>query len=403
MKNIAVIGANFGDESKGKTVDYWVKKLQEQQQDCMVIRYSGSNNATHTVYKNSTLYHAFSSIGSGGFRNVPTYLSQYFIVDPVALARERHSLKQKFPAYDAPIYIDPRCRLVTPYDVVINRLKEHFAGEQRHGSTGNGLNECIQRQAILPFFVQDLSQSIDILRKIHAYFLKFLNQYDQIHLDTLNAELKKTVLFCLDADNIAVIAEKYEELYASHYRLTHPNLQYYSCIFEGSQGLALDQDAKHFPYVTHAKTGVANILNICQEFHVRLDQVYYLSRCYLTRHGYDPFFNQNYHHDVQQDFRIYDVTNVKNPWQGAMQYDYLNVDEMEQRITEDFQQCAAIFPNCQSSRVFSCLDQIQAEFKVHLHQKLMAFSNFQQFLQQCYPQTWQDFILHDHPCNDPEN
>ncbi len=123
MKNIAVIGANFGDESKGKTVDYWVKKLQEQQQDCMVIRYSGSNNATHTVYKNSTLYHAFSSIGSGGFRNVPTYLSQYFIVDPVALARERHSLKQKFPAYDAPIYIDPRCRLVTPYDVVINRLK----------------------------------------------------------------------------------------------------------------------------------------------------------------------------------------------------------------------------------------------------------------------------------------
>lgn len=86
-----------------------------------------------------------------------------------------------------------------------------------------------------------------------------------------------------------------------------------------------------------------------------------------------------------------------------MQYDYLNVDEMEQRITEDFQQCAAIFPNCQSSRVFSCLDQIQAEFKVHLHQKLMAFSNFQQFLQQCYPQTWQDFILHDHPCNDPEN
>ena len=66
---------------------------------------------------------------------------------------------------------------------------------------------------------------------------------------------------------------------------------------------------------------MANILNICQEFHVRLDQVYYLSRCYLTRHGYDPFFNQNYHHDVQQDFRIYDVTNVKNPWQGAMQYD----------------------------------------------------------------------------------
>lgn len=400
MKNIAVIGANFGDESKGKTVDYLAKKMQEHTANCMVVRYSGSNNATHTVYKDSSTYHAFSSIGSAGFRNVPTYLSQYFIVDPMALARERHHLSQKFPAYDAPIYIDPLCRLVTPYDVVINRLKEHLGGEKRHGSTGNGLNECIQRQDILPFLVQDIPQATTILSQIHQYFLKNLSQNSMTTLKILDEELEKSLLFCLDSKNIAIIAEKYEALYASHYRLTRPNLQQYSCIFEGSQGLALDEDAAHFPYVTHAKTGVPNILNICQQFNIHLDEVYYLSRCYLTRHGYDPFFNQQYHHDVQKDFQIYDVTNVKNAWQGAMQYDYLNYDDMEQRITDDFQHCLALFPKCQPTRVFSCLDQIQAIFKVHIDGKLVSFSSFQQFLEQQYPKTWRNFILHHHPCND---
>ena len=195
MKNIAVIGANFGDESKGKTVDYLAKKMQEHTANCIVVRYSGSNNATHTVYKDSSTYHAFSSIGSAGFRNIPTYLSQYFIVDPMALARERHHLSQKFPAYDALIYIDPLCRLVTPYDVVINRLKEHLGGEKRHGSTGNGLNECIQRQDILPFLVQDIPQATTILSQIHQYFLKNLSQNSMTTLKNLDEELEKSLLF----------------------------------------------------------------------------------------------------------------------------------------------------------------------------------------------------------------
>lgn len=399
MKNIAVIGANFGDESKGKTVDYLVQKMQAQQQDCLVIRYSGSNNATHTVYKNNFLYHAFSSIGSGGFRNAPTYLSQYFIVDPVALVRERHILCQKFPDYHAPIYIDPLCRLVTPYDVAINRLKEHLSGEQRHGSTGNGLNECIQRQYHLPFLIQDIPQAQEVLSRIHHYFSQYISQYTTTTLNNLTGELKNIVQFCLNAENIAIIAEKYEELYTSHYHLTRPNLQQYSCIFEGSQGLGLDQDSAHFPHVTHAKTGMPNILKICQEFQIGLDQVYYLSRCYLTRHGFDPLFNQIHHHDVQQDFKIYDVTNIENLWQGAMQYDYLNYNATEQRIAQDVQHCVDIFPHLQSTRVFSCLDQIQAAFKVYIDGELISFSSFQQFLEHAYPQHWQNFILHDHPCN----
>lgn len=65
MKNVAVIGSNYGDESKGRSTDYVVKNMLMDGLAPIVIRYSGSNNATHTVYLNEDNYHAFSNIGSG--------------------------------------------------------------------------------------------------------------------------------------------------------------------------------------------------------------------------------------------------------------------------------------------------------------------------------------------------
>ena len=155
MENAVVIGSNYGDESKGRTTDYLVKQMLNQKLNPIVVRFSGSNNASHTVYLNETTYHAFSSIGSGSFRNVPTYLSEFFAVEPQALINELDSFKLKFN-YTSTIFIDPNCLLVTPYDVALNRLKETLKGNHKHGSTGSGLNECKQRSKTLPFYVKDL-------------------------------------------------------------------------------------------------------------------------------------------------------------------------------------------------------------------------------------------------------
>lgn len=388
MKNVAVIGANYGDESKGKTTDYVVKNMLTDGLNPIVIRYSGSNNATHTVYLNQDNYHAFSSFGSGSYRNAPTYLSSFFIVDPVALAKELHQFKNKFPKYDdfnATIYIDPKCRFVTPYDVALNRVKEYVRSSNKHGSTGNGLHECIERQSTHPFHVEDWNNSLAHLEEIQRYFVDQFNalqiEYD-IVVDRLPAELAHLVTICLDPRFAEIFEEKYFLLESiKQIKIGKPDLKQFNCVFEGSQGLALDEDYPNFPYVTRAKTGVHNILKICTEFDVELTDVYYLSRCYMSRHGFDPNFNAENHQAVLDHFDIVDVTNTHNNWQGSMVFDYLDYDGLEQRITDDYTECREQFPNCTQHRVFSCIDQLKkgVPFKAWVFGKLESFPSFEHF------------------------
>jgi adenylosuccinate synthase len=385
MKNVAVIGANYGDESKGRSTDYVVKNMLMDGLNPIVIRYSGSNNATHTVYLNKDNYHAFSNIGSGSYRNAPTYLSSFFIVDPVAFEKELNAFKRKFKDFNAEIYIDPQCRFVTPYDVALNRLKEQVRNTNKHGSTGNGLNECIQRQDTHPFYVSDCDNALEILGTIQEYFVEQFKKLEQ-ELDfawnDLPDDLQHLIKICLDSYYVEIFFEKYL-LIQDHKKVIigKPDLSKYNCVFEGSQGLALDEDYPNFPYVTRAKTGVHNILKICTEFGIELTDVYYLSRCYMSRHGFDPNFNAENHHAVLDHFDIVDVTNIHNDWQGSMVFDYLDYDGLEQRITDDFTECRDQFPHCTQHRVFSCIDQLKkdAPFKAWIYGKLESFPSFEHF------------------------
>ena len=385
MENAVVIGSNYGDESKGRTTDYLVKQMLNQKLNPIVVRFSGSNNASHTVYLNETTYHAFSSIGSGSFRNVPTYLSEFFAVEPQALINELDSFKLKFN-YTSTIFIDPNCLLVTPYDVALNRLKETLKGNHKHGSTGSGLNECKQRSKTLPFYVKDLLtvQNTELFNNIYAYFIKQL-QYliDQYKLDieTLDSDLKDLLYITLNMKFIDAFYSHYSSLLDNpHITLETPDLKEYSCVFEGSQGLALEEDYHNFPYVTHSKTGIRNVLEICVKHGIELTDVYYLSRTYLSRHGFDPNFNTCHHKNVLEDFNIFDVTNVYNPWQGSMVFNYLNINELESRINDDFKHCLEAFPNCLEHRVFSCVDQIKGKYKVVIDNTLHIFPSFNDFL-----------------------
>ncbi len=385
MKNVAVIGANYGDESKGRTTDYVVKNMLMDGLNPIVVRYSGSNNATHTVYLNQDNYHAFSSFGSGSYRNAPTYLSSFFIVDPVAFEKELNQFKKKFSEFNATIYIDPKCRFVTPYDVALNRLKEQFRKENKHGSTGNGLNECINRNVIHPFYVSDCYSAQYHITKIHIYFVEQFNKLQKelnFSLKGLPTDFQFLISMCLDPYYIQLISKKYTTLLDNkNVIIGKPNLKQFNCVFEGSQGLALDEDYPNFPYVTRAKTGVHNILKICTEFGVELTDVYYLSRCYMSRHGFDPNFNAENHQAVLDHFDIVDVTNTHNNWQGSMVFDYLDYDGLEQRITDDYTECREQFPNCTQHRVFSCIDQLKkgVPFKAWVFGKLESFPSFEHF------------------------
>lgn len=385
MKNVAVIGSNYGDESKGRSTDYVVKNMLMDGLNPIVIRYSGSNNATHTVYLDADNYHAFSNIGSGSYRNAPTYLSSFFIVDPVAFEKELNAFKRKFKDFNAKIYIDPQCRFVTPYDVALNRLKEQVRHANKHGSTGNGLNECIQRQDKHTFYVSDCDNALDKLGQIQKYFVEQYKKLEQelgFKLADLPADIQHLINICLDSYYVEIFFEKYFLIHDhKNVVIGKPDLSKFNCVFEGSQGLALDEDYPNFPYVTRAKTGVHNILKICTEFGIELTDVYYLSRCYMSRHGFDPNFNAENHQAVLDHFDIVDVTNIHNDWQGSMVFDYLDFDGLEQRITEDYTECREQFPRCTQHRVFSCIDQLKEgmPFKAWIYGKLESFPSFEHF------------------------
>ena len=86
--NVVVIGANYGDEGKGRTVDFLAKAFWGiEDKPSLNVRFSGSNNAAHTVWKNGKSF-VFHIIGAASFYGMPTYLSQHVVVDFVALAKE---------------------------------------------------------------------------------------------------------------------------------------------------------------------------------------------------------------------------------------------------------------------------------------------------------------------------
>lgn len=130
-----VIGANFGDEGKGAVTDH----LCATEGAGVVIRFNGGAQAAHTVVTPDGRRHVFSHFGSGALADVPTFLSQFFICNPIAFLRERKSLVALRANVD--IYAHPDCIVSTFADMWINQELEKSRGSYRHGSCGYGINE----------------------------------------------------------------------------------------------------------------------------------------------------------------------------------------------------------------------------------------------------------------------
>lgn len=364
MPNIAVIGSLWGDEGKGRTVDYFAKWFVKKGFNPLNVRFSGSNNAAHTVMLDEKTKHVFHLLGAGSFRNIPTYLSRHVVVDIVALASEIDEFKTKCPEYNSTVYVDPRCRLCLPYDVVLNRLKETIRSDSRHGSTGNGLNECINRHQFAPVTLYECNFGIYELTKAHLYYLdEIAHILRNVDMSILPDDLIELVDFYSRKNSIKIIHDKINELIKHpNIKIQRVNLLEYDVIFEGSQGLLLDEYSDHFPHVTRTRTGTTNIIDICREFYIEVDDIYYVARPYFSRHGRDEFFDDN-SEAVLEKFNIVDETNIHNDWQESMYFDFFNFEVYENTINKDFNVFKSLYPKTRDNRVFTCIDQIINHYK----------------------------------------
>lgn len=372
MKNIKVIiGSNFGDEGKGLMTDYFSSKLK----DGIVVRFCGGSQAGHTVTTPDHKRHVFGHIGAGAFSGLPTYLSSFFIVNPMTFNKEFSELSKliKVPT----TYVDPNCIVTTPYDMMINQISEIIRGKSKHGSCGLGINETIERNLVeegLGFTVKDLLNEHELRNKLiyirDTYINKRLNKLEI-------EEVPDRYKVLLDNDNIIENYILDVKLFLNTVKITNINIisNYNSIIFEGSQGLLLDQSHEYFPYVTRSNTGIKNVIELIKQMDYEHEQieVVYITRAYLTRHGAGPFMTELPNKPYE---KIEDLTNIPNPYQGTLRFGLLDVDLLEKTIKKDLYNTDGL--NCNIKLAITCLDQLEEEvdYKINDKNKRSQLSEF---------------------------
>lgn len=134
-----VVDLGFGDAGKGAVVD---RLCRADHTVRAVVRFNGGAQAAHTVVTADGRQHTFAQFGAGTLRGVPTLLSRFMLVDPLALTAEADHLRSLgVPDPCALLSVDRRARLTTPYHAAASRLREQARGAARHGSCGMGVGE----------------------------------------------------------------------------------------------------------------------------------------------------------------------------------------------------------------------------------------------------------------------
>ena len=369
MKDIKVIiGSNFGDEGKGLMTDYFASEYGYP--DCIVVRFNGGAQAGHTVVELNGRRHVFHHIGAGAFAGADTFLSNQFIVNPMLFKKEYES----FPGSVAPIFVDLDAIVTTPYDMLINQIAEIIRGNNKHGTCGVGINETVQRSNHgMKLTVHDLkvnSHIYDVLNIIKKVYVPQRLKDLGINYKNIPEEYKDY----LESKNIVYNYLDDIEYFSKHTVETSINHlhNYGRIIFEGAQGLLLDESSEYFPHVTRSKTGLYNPTRFISKLMLQSSydslEVIYVTRYYITRHGQGPLpweSNLLFSH-------IKDKTNVDGGYQGKLRFGILDADSLKKRIQNDLTNLP--FPKVVSLAV-TWLDQSRDKISCLMNNNMSVYSS----------------------------
>ena len=288
---LALVDLGFGDAGKGKFTDACVRASGAH----TVVRFNGGAQAGHNVVLPDGRHHTFSQWGAGSFvTGVATVLAEPVVVHPGALLQEALALARAGVA-DAwsRLLIDARCRVTTPFLQMAGRLRERARGAAAHGSCGVGFGETVALslgQPELTLRYAELAhpaRAFDRLREQQAW---------------LRAQWPDAPGAAAAADWAALADEQLAERWLVHAheawrrapgrspeaiaaQLSRPG----TVVFEGAQGVLLDEDHGFQPHTTWSRVtpaaaeGVLRSLGLAQPLHR-----YGIVRSYLTRHGAGP-------------------------------------------------------------------------------------------------------------------
>jgi adenylosuccinate synthase len=330
MSTKIVVGLGFGDEGKGKVVNYLASLPRRYSNlPSPVVRFSGGQQAGHTVCEGN-FAHIFSNIGSGAYHQCGTVWTKYCTFDPVGLDNELRILRERW-GLNPTITVDPECPVTTWMDKESQRTNYENVS---HGTCGVGVGTTWERE--------------ENHYKLRAYDL----QYPSVHEEKLN--LISANYYPYSGSDSSAARERYMAAVESLF--TNPRLFIKSCseiptpqdmIFEGSQGIMLDKDVGFFPHVTRSKTTTEKAFEIIGGAEAL---VYAVTRAYQTRHGTGPMTG----FPVPELEDIKDNTNVDHPFQGELRIRSLDLNLLKYAIDSD--------PGIKRGKyilVVTCLDHLE--------------------------------------------
>ncbi|CCG08498.1 adenylosuccinate synthase [Pararhodospirillum photometricum] len=277
MTNVAVVGSQWGDEGKGKVVD-WLSERAD-----MVVRFQGGHNAGHTLVVDGMTY-KLSLLPSGVVRGKPSIIGNGVVIDPWALFAEIERLSAQGVSITPEVLrVAENAVLILPLHGNLDRAREAAAGEARIGTTGRGIGPAyedkVARRAIRVCDLADadvLRFKVDRLLTHHNALLRGLGEPE------LEPESLMAALLEIAPRLLPFAGPVWRDLEAA--RRAGRKI-----LFEGAQGALLDVDHGTYPYVTSSNTVAPNAATGCGVGPGAVGYVLGITKAYTTRVGAGPF------------------------------------------------------------------------------------------------------------------
>jgi adenylosuccinate synthase len=277
-KTVVVIGAQWGDEGKGKVVDLLTERA------AAVVRFQGGHNAGHTLViegKKTVLHLIPSGILHAG---VQCLIGNGVVLSPTALLEEIQLLESNGVPVRERLSISEACPLLLPYHVTLEQAREQARGASKIGTTGRGIGPAYEdKVARRGLRVNDLlspSQFADKLKTVLDYHNFVLQHYHHT----------ATVDFQKICDETLAIADIFKPMITDvAERLAQLQQDQKNILFEGAQGTLLDIDQGTYPFVTSSNTtagGAATGSGMGPRY---FDSILGIAKAYCTRVGSGPF------------------------------------------------------------------------------------------------------------------
>ena len=275
-KSLILVGTQWGDEGKGKIVDYFSQKFDA------VCRFQGGHNAGHTIYKEDEKF-VLHLIPSGVFYDhASCYIGQGVILSLESLLDEIEQLESRGISLEGKLRISRYCSLLLPIHAKIDQLREdnkNAIGTTRRG-IGPAYEDKTARRSIKAFDLEDNDLLEDKLKSLVNYYnfqIKNIHNAEPYDFETVLKDLKD--VYQKTAKYFGDVTDSLEDIYENGGNI----------LYEGAQGTMLDVDYGTYPYVTSSNT-LATSVGIGSGFPKSIySDVLGVAKAYTTRVGAGPF------------------------------------------------------------------------------------------------------------------